>query len=158
MKEIRRAATALKAQQKKGIKYHTKEPQFAVVRRVEPELSVEVTGSRLVLDEDDLHLSQDVRRYENDYGLKVGDTVMVTPIGEGDYAVTDVVSEKKDFEGSDTNAVMGSGFIGGGSDSVTIPSGGGSDTVTIQGTPIVGTVPFYDKDGKVIGRIPLLAP
>lgn len=141
MEEVRRAAASLRNHSRRAISWQTKEVQMAVVRQIDP-IAVEVTESHLYLDDDDLTLSQDVRVYERQYGLKVGDTVTVTPIGRGDYVVSDVVSDKYQFEGADTNPVLGAGTIGG----------------TGPGTAIIGTVSFYDKDGNVIGRLPLLAP
>jgi hypothetical protein len=131
---------ALTAHSRRNIRYHVKQPLFAVVLRLNP-LQVEFTESRLVLDDDDLTIAQSVRKYDLDHGLKVGDTVLVQPVGDGDYVIVAVVSEKHAFEGSDTSPVLGAGTIGGGS-----------------GTAIVGTVPFRDASGAIIGRLPLLPP
>jgi hypothetical protein len=66
----------------------------AVVRQVAP-LRVELTESRIFLDEDDLSLGQWVRRYEKDKGLKVGDSLVVTPLHSGDWVASEVLSSQE---------------------------------------------------------------
>lgn len=135
---IERLAGAVRKHGERQLRFHAKEPQLAVVRRLTP-LQVELVSANLVLDDEDLTLTQSVRRYESNYGLKVGDTVVVQPVSSGEWVVSSVVSDKSTFQGADTTAAMSPG---------TIPAD----------TPIVGTVPFRDANGNVVGRIPLLEP
>lgn len=64
----------------------------ATVTRVSP-LELDLHGSDLTLDADDVELSQDVRRYHASEGLKVGDVLVVTEVDEGDWIAQTVTSD-----------------------------------------------------------------
>lgn len=70
------------------------ETQVAVIRRLEP-LQAELTESNILLDEDDMSLSQGVRRYDIDKGLAVNDALVVTPLPNGDWIAHEVQSKNE---------------------------------------------------------------
>lgn len=68
--------------------------RYAAITRLHP-LTAELTEGSLVLDEDDLVLGQWVEQYRKQYGLRVGDTLTVHRMGNGDWVADDVVSDRK---------------------------------------------------------------
>lgn len=125
--------------------------QYAVVRQVNP-LQIELTQHRLLLTEDDLVISQWVRRYGYDYGLKVGDTVLVSHMPNDDFVVHDVISTGKAEEGIDNSVdqIVASGDpTWSGAD----PQGG-SVTVTAN-HHIAKKQPVRDVNGTIIGWVPV---
>lgn len=123
---------------------------YATVQQVSP-LQVELHGSRLLLTEDDLVVTQWVRRYGYDYGLKVGDTVVVSHMPNDDFVVHDVVSTGKVEDGFDLGTIVHS------ADPVwsgVAPGGGGAMTVTPD-FHIVKKVTVRDSDGVIVGYVPI---
>lgn len=130
-----RLAKAIRTHGERQLAITQKVTHYATVRGLDP-FQVELQDRRLILDEDDLVITQWVRRYGYDYGLQVGDTVLVHHMPNDDFVVADVVSTDD------------------------IPEGfGASDTTTVSLTSrnghILRSVPFYGADGTIIGRIPV---
>lgn len=122
----------------------TKNTYYAVVRQVSP-LQVELEGRRLLLDEDHLTVTQWVRRYGYDYGLTVGDTVLVSHMQNDDFVVHDVVSTAKVENGLDLGTITAS------ADPAWTVAGGAA-------TPdrhIIKKVPLLDSTGNVLGYVPV---
>jgi hypothetical protein len=98
-------------------------------------LSVELTSSRLVLDEDDLIVSQAVEQYDVDYGLAEGDTLFVLPSASGRWHALAVITETEATE-------RGTGTGTGAGGAVTIADGGdvaeGSTTDPDTANTVVG--------------------
>src|SRR5687767_13454112 len=96
MSETRRAArTAARALRRHGewaVTYHGFRPRYAIVRSVDP-LIAEVTDSELVLDEDDLLLSQGVKQLVASDALQVGDTLLVDLMNDDDFIARDVLTD-----------------------------------------------------------------
>jgi len=67
-------------------------PRLAKVRSAAGgNIEAKMVGSGIVLDDDDLQLSQSVAQYEANTGIVAGDLLVCLPYG-GDYIVVDVVS------------------------------------------------------------------
>jgi hypothetical protein len=75
-------------------------PYYAKIVALNP-LQAEVTSQRIVLDEDDMVLSQWVRRYDWEYELAVGDTLVVSRMPNEDWLAHDVVTHNAQNEGAD---------------------------------------------------------
>lgn len=56
-------------------------------------LSLDLLGSDMTLDDDDVDLSQEVARYDASEGLEVGDTLTLMEVEEGDWVAVGVVSD-----------------------------------------------------------------
>lgn len=56
-------------------------------------LGVDLLESDLTLDEDDIDLSQDVRRYDATEGLAVDDVLALLEVAEGDWIAVSVLSD-----------------------------------------------------------------
>lgn len=124
---------------------------YARVMRVSP-LGIELLGRRVTLAEENIVITQWVRRYEYEHGLGIGDTVVVDRMPNGDFLVSDVVS-KDDIQGgvAEADAVVHS------ADPVwsgNAPVGGGAMTVA-PNFHIVKKVAYRDEDGVVVGYIPI---
>jgi hypothetical protein len=63
-----------------------------VIRTLSP-LSLDLLGVDLTLDDRDVELSQDVLRYDASEGLRVGDTLALLEVQEGDWIAVSVVSD-----------------------------------------------------------------
>jgi hypothetical protein len=108
---------------------------YARILQLDP-LQAEVTTNRLMLDEDDIVLSQGVRRYDYDYGLEVGDTLLVSQMPNDDFLAHDVVTQYPTLEGADS----------------TTPSDANYQT---SHGKIVAAIDVTDSDGNVIGQQPV---
>jgi hypothetical protein len=100
-------------------------------------LSAELTSSRLVLDEDDLIVSQAVEQYDVDYGLAEGDTLFVLPSASGRWHALAVITETEATE-------RGTGTGTGSGGAVTIADG--ADVAE-------GTTTDPDTSSTVIGLL-----
>lgn len=127
---------------------------YAIVRQVSP-LQVELASNRLLLTEDDLIVSQWVRRYGYDYGLNVGDTVLVSHMPNDDFVVHDVISAAKIEQGLD-NAVDQIQDSADPTWSGVAPAGGGAMAVTAD-RHVIKKQPVRDANGAVIGWTPVYA-
>lgn len=143
-----RAAAAVRGMSARQVDSRARQQDYAIVRSIAP-LKVELSSSRLLLDDDDLVVTQWVRRYDLEQGIKVGDTVVVTPMKNGDFLVQDVVAAKDAFRGfSDkTTDLLDSGDV-----TLTAPGGGG--TVT-QSHHIIKKVPYRNDAGAIVGYVPI---
>jgi hypothetical protein len=146
---VRRTAVAVRRHVNRGVKYHVSKPVFAVVTAPPPNLLCELvaaddptTSPAVVLDDDDLTFSQTARRYDIDFGIEIGDTLVLLPVASGDWVVMTVVSEKIGFEGISPKTK--------GSNSAPVDSEGG---LLRSGVDFWGA--WKDKDGKVIGWVPV---
>ena len=137
-------AVAVRAHSKKVVREGVKESHRALVLEVDP-LKVEITGSGLiVLEEEDLMISQHLRKYHRDHKVVPGDTLAVIPVHGDEWVATDVISTKDTFEGADTESVAAGGRV----------FGAGTDFTS---TTIIGLVPFRDENENIIGYLPLIA-
>lgn len=66
--------------------------EYGIVRRVVP-LEVELTTADVVIDSDELVVSQEVRQYDRDVGIAVGDTIVLVPAVNDELVAVAVVSE-----------------------------------------------------------------
>lgn len=124
---------------------------YAQVRRINP-LQIELLDKRVTVSEENLVVTQWVRRYEYEHGLGIGDTVVVDRMPNGDFLVSDVVSTNEVQAGlGEATAVTTSAdpiFSG------VAPAGGGAMTVTPD-RHIVKKVAYRDEAGIVIGYVPI---
>lgn len=130
-----RLARALRAHTQQNIAQGVREVHYGIVRQVSP-LQVEIEGRSLVLDENDLVVTQWVRRYGYDYGLSVGDTVLVSHMPNDDFVVHDVVSTDRIEQGLDQSSA------------VTV-------SLTSRNGHIVRKAPYLANDGTLIGYTPV---
>lgn len=93
-KEVKEASRALTKRMRDESKRHHRPKRYAVITRLHP-LTAEMTEGSLVLDDDDLVLSQWVEQYRKQYGLRVGDALTVHRMGNGDWVADDVISDRK---------------------------------------------------------------
>jgi len=146
---VHRAATAVRSHLDRGVKYHVTKSQYAIVTQPPPKILAQLvpeadptTSPALMLDDEDLTFSQAARRYDIDFGIKVGDTLVLLPVASGDWVVTAVVSEKIGFEGI-----------------CPITRGSYAAPVDVQGALLLDPVAFWgawkDKQGSVIGWVPV---
>lgn len=90
---VREVAKAVRSHAKRSAQSVVRHPQYARVLTTDP-LEVELVESKHILEEEDLVLSQWVSRYDTDHTIDPGDTALVQPMRNGDWLVTDIVSEK----------------------------------------------------------------
>lgn len=131
----RAVARAIRRSTQKHLDHAIEQPDHGIVTQVDP-LLIELGQSDIVLEEDDLVLTQHVREYDTRVGFAVGDSVLVVPAASGDYAVVGVVST---------------------SEPADAPSG-----YTALGTPIstavgniIGKLAVRDDTGAVVGYSPV---
>jgi hypothetical protein len=93
---LNRLAEAIRDKSLTVVREEVRVPQRAVVLDTEP-LEVELTHSRLVLDNEDLIISQSVRQYESDYGINVGDGLMLVPVEGDEWVAAAVIGEQDEF-------------------------------------------------------------
>lgn len=93
MSAIRRAAEAIRAQDKDTANYKVREVEYADVTRVDP-LGLELHDSSITLDDEDLTLTRWVQVYDDNAGIKVGDRLAVKRMRSGGWLATDVVGGK----------------------------------------------------------------
>lgn len=106
--------------------------------------TVEIVGTSIRLDADTLLVTNSVRLYDKDHGIRVGDTVLVFHDGE-DWIVTDVVAaEDADFAGVGTTVLAASDPIYSGDDVTVTPS-----------HHIVGKIIVTDASGTTVGVVPV---
>ncbi len=146
-KAIRRAARATRAHAGKMANARARDPQYAIVRSKNP-LTAELTVSRLLLEEDDIVVSQAVRQYDLRHGLVVGDTLVVQPERGGDFIATAVVSDKGTFDGAGNTSTGSGNPVWTGVDSL-----GGAVAITVDRN-IVKKIPYYEG-GVLIGYLPV---
>lgn len=68
-------------------------PVYAEVVDTDP-IQVELHDTELTMEAgDDLTLTQHVRWYDSQWGVEIGDTLLVRQMSNGDWVATDVISE-----------------------------------------------------------------
>jgi microcystin-dependent protein len=70
-------------------------PDYGIVRQVNP-LQVELGHVNDVIDSDELVVTQEVRRYDAQIGLKAGDALALIPMESDEYLAVGVVSNETD--------------------------------------------------------------
>lgn len=164
-RHIVRTALAMRALSQRTARHASQTPQRAVILRLDP-LQIELAHSALTLDDSQFTLSHSVRKYDAQYGLSVGDTLIVTPVAGGDLVATAVIAAANATSGAAKVAVAAAGqHVGGGTGPLTgatVTVGGtqysvDGGTVTIDGQDLVGKVAFRDDEGTLVGYIPLVA-
>jgi hypothetical protein len=142
-------ARSLRAHTARHVGQLSRNVHYGIVRQVSP-LQVELEGHDITLDEEELVVSQWVRRYGYDYGLNPGDTVLVAHMPNDDFVVHDVIATAKIENGLDLDNIAASADPTlSGSD----PQGG---TVTITSSAhITKKVPLLDATGAILGYIPV---
>lgn len=148
-REVARLGRAVQKHAAKSARYHeSTKVHRAIVRGLTP-LVVELGGAGLTLDSATLLLTNSVRIYDRDHGLRLGDTVLVLDSGEDDMVVFDVVSDEE-FAGPDLSAIVDA--------SDPTYSGpdpqGGTQTVTAS-HHISKKIPVKNDAGTVIGYLPV---
>lgn len=157
---MNRLAEAIRGTSHNVVREEVRPPQRAVVRTVDP-LRVELTNARLVLEDEDLIMSQEVRTYDYNYGIAVGDTVVLLPVSGEEWVISNVVSQQdilgggpSEAPGEDYYHQVPSGAINGTNTTFITPSHyeAGSLQVFLNGllceptdyteTPATGTVVF----------------
>jgi Collagen triple helix repeat (20 copies) len=93
---LNRLAEAIRDNSSTVVRETVRVPQRAIVLDTEP-LEVELTHSRLVLDNEDLIISQSVRQYESDYGINVGDGLVLVPVEGDEWVAAAVIGEQDEF-------------------------------------------------------------
>jgi hypothetical protein len=88
---LNRLAEAIRDNGRRIVQEDVVVPQRAVVLDNNP-LQVELTHGRLVLDNEDLIVSQSVRRYHHDVGINVGDEVLLIHVEGHEWIVAVVIS------------------------------------------------------------------
>lgn len=138
-----RLARAVRGHAEKHVAQGRRDALYGVVRQVSP-LQIELEGHRLILNEDHLVVTQWVRRYGYDFGLAVGDTVLVAHMPNDDFVVHDVVGTGKVENGLDLGNIVASADV-----TLTDPQGG----AITQNHHVTKKVPFLDMDGATIGYV-----
>jgi hypothetical protein len=87
-------------------RYLSREPDYGVVRAVDP-MQVELQASGIVLDNEQMVVTQCVRQYDVQYGIQVGDAVKVTLMWNGDWLVEHVISDFDQLQSA--NAMLPAG-------------------------------------------------
>lgn len=128
-------------------------PKYGIVLGLDP-FTVELAEHRIQLTDDDLVLTQSARRYSLDHGIKVGDVVVVTQMGNGDWVLSEIVSDKTTFAGPDMTTVPPDGRE---FDTYVFHAGTSDASLTGGTTTIIALVPFRDSGGVIVGYIPLIA-
>lgn len=90
MSSIRRAAKAIRHQDKNAVENQVREFEYAEVRRVNP-LVVKLEGSTISLDDEDLTMSQWLKAYDDGVGIKRGDRLAVKRMRGGGWMAMDVI-------------------------------------------------------------------
>jgi hypothetical protein len=85
-------ATAIRGLGKRQIDYSVNPPSYATVLSISP-LQVELQESGLRFDEDSITLAQGVLQYDADYGLGVGDVLVVAQMKGDDIVAQSVISD-----------------------------------------------------------------
>ena len=93
---LNRLAGAIRDTSLMVVREEVRVPQRAVVLDTDP-LEVELTHSRLVLDNEDLIIAQSVRQYESDYGIEVGDGLVLLPVAGDEWVAAAVIGEQDEF-------------------------------------------------------------
>jgi hypothetical protein len=91
----RQVAGAARAIRRSGKRHHRadrREQQYAEVKSKSP-LTADLHDSSIRLPREKLTLGQWARRYDRRRGIKVGDTLVVQPMPNGDWYVADVISD-----------------------------------------------------------------
>jgi hypothetical protein len=130
-----RLGRSIRSHARKHVEQGEHATHYGIVRQVAP-LHVELTGRGLLLEEDHLIVSQWVRRYGYDFGLNVGDTVLVSHMPNDDFVVHDVVSTAKIETGLDDDTRT----------AVSLDSRNGE---------IVAKVPYLLENGTRLGYVPV---
>lgn len=64
----------------------------AIILSLDP-LELDLLGSDMTLNDDDVDFSQEVERYDASEGLNVGDTLSLIEVEEGDWIAVGVISD-----------------------------------------------------------------
>ena len=152
---VSRLARAMHDASRRSARHHSKESLRGTVLAVRP-LRVEVAAG-IVLDDESLTLSQSVAKYHLDYGLAIGDSLVVQPIGRSEFVAVSVVAVATGRGGLGKKSTPSGGTIGGGAlVGGTLLGDGVTVTGSVAGTPLVALVPFYDADGTIVGHVPII--
>jgi len=92
--DAREAGRSIRQRIQEEVKRQQRPARYAVITRANPR-TAELTEGGLILDEDDLVLGQWVEQYRKQYGLRVGDTLIVHRMHNGDWLASEVVSDRE---------------------------------------------------------------
>jgi hypothetical protein len=106
---VRDAAREIRRHGRRQIRHETSRPQYADVITVSPTTvaegrvlgnpqitaRVELGTEELVLEPDDIVLDQTVRTYDKQFQIDPDDNLFVTPMANGDWLATGVISDKE---------------------------------------------------------------
>jgi hypothetical protein len=161
-----RLARAIRQVGEKQIGHHVRKPDKALVLTADP-LRVELVGSRVNLDDEEILLAHGVRKYDQEHGLKPGDVLLVVPTHSEDWIATNVVpqGDQNNMEGVQPELLPASQNLGGTPTTVGTtgtPTNGWQTAPTLgtlgtPGTNVVGKLAVRDDKGDVIGYIPVYA-
>lgn len=89
-----RLARSVRSHSKRSVNYNqsNRAPHYGVVLSTDP-WEVEMHDGELLLEADDLVVTQWVEKYHVLYGVDVGDTVVITEMRDGDWMLSDVISD-----------------------------------------------------------------
>lgn len=90
---VRAAARAIRRHVHDNQNRHSRHPRYAEVVATSP-LTARLNDTGLTLSDEALMLSQWARKYDYDHTIDVGDTLLITEMSDGDWLVSDVVSDK----------------------------------------------------------------
>jgi len=141
--ETRKLAQAMRRHAARQVAVSGAKFQKALVRKTNPSpLVIELINHDVIIEHDHILLGAWPRWYDRQWGFKVGDTLLVTKLSDGDWYVFDVFSET-DLDGGDDwpHTVT---------HSYTWPS-----PATAH---IVATAPYLDQNGTQIGVIAIFDP
>jgi hypothetical protein len=130
------AARAIRAHIDRTARQHAdnSRPRYAIIRSLPPNLNVELADARLVLTDDDVTLGDSVRRYDQEHGLAVGDTLVLVQGAEGQWSAIDVHSARE---------------LGGRVGSAVTPAS------SLAGHSVIGKLRVYDDNGSPVGWVPV---
>lgn len=161
----RRAALAVHRRAEKVALQALRGVELATVRRVSP-LTLELTESSITLGYSDIELSAQVRWWEQNYGLLVGDHLAVAEVAGHSWLALALFTNRDVSAGAKPlkpPAQIGQGIAPTALESSSetslftlgsVPAGGGTPSVTWN-RHIVKKMQVFDEAGALVGYIPV---
>lgn len=163
----RRAAAAITRHAKQVHSQIGRDVELAKIRSVSTTgvLAEMYGGSATIEEGQDLSLTQFVRWWDTNYALLPGDTLLCVELEDHSWLGFDVWTNRTTFagvrpsrsktaRGQDMRAAQASGPASALFTMGSVPSGGGTPSVTWN-FPLVKKLEVFDKDGALIGFVPV---